>query len=129
MVAIMVNCRKCNSILGEDAVTCPICGAEQSVGEVVEIDNIDKTLTSSPNILSQGLLEDERMDNEAELERLIKRGDECFNAGKKWLGAKDRSRARKDFQRAFNYYDTALKIDPNNDRIREARSKCLFKMA
>ena len=125
----MVNCRKCNSILGEDVVTCPICGAGQSVGEVVEINNIDKTLTSSPNTLSQGILEDERTDNKAELERLIKRGDECFNAGKKWLGAKERTRARKDFQRAFNYYDTALKIDPDNGRIREARSKCLFKMA
>ena len=129
----MSNCVKCNSILSDNVEVCPICGANQPINEDRKLDNIDRKLSSSPNILSTGISEynsEYASENpEQELERLKKRGDECFNSGKKWLGAKDRTRARKEFQRAFNYYDTALKIQPNNETIRELRSKCLFKMA
>jgi tetratricopeptide (TPR) repeat protein len=125
----MGKCVKCSSILGEGVEICPICGADQSTGDFVEIPNVDNKLTSGPSILSQELIESEEQDRKLEVDRLIKRGDECFNSGKAWLGAKDRSRARKDFQRAFNYYETALKILPDNERVREMRAKCLFKMA
>ena len=125
----MGKCVKCSSILGEDVEICPICGADQSTGDYVEIPNVDNKFTSGPSILSQELIELEEKDKKLEVDRLIKRGDECFNSGKAWLGAKDRSRARKDFQRAFNYYETALKILPDNERVREMRAKCLFKMA
>ncbi len=118
--------------MGEEVDVCPICGADQTHDYEAKIDNIDKKLTSSPSILisdsSQFEYENEES-KQLELERLVKRGDECFTSGKKWLGAKDRTRARKEFQRAFNYYDTALKMDPTNSKIREMRSKCLFKMA
>ena len=125
----MTNCIKCNSILSDNVEVCPICGATQPISEESKMDNINKQLSSSPSILSSSTSAYDSANPELELERLIKRGDECFDSGKKWLGAKDRIRARKEFQRAFNYYDTALKIQPNNDRIRELRSKCLFKMA
>ena len=127
----MSNCVKCNSILSDNVEVCPICGATQNLGDAANVDNIDRKLSSTPSILISGTSAsaDDNANDEMELERLIKRGDECFNSGKKWLGAKDRPRARKEFQRAFNYYDTALKLQPNNDRIHELRSKCLFKMA
>jgi hypothetical protein len=125
----MSNCIKCNSILSDNVEVCPICGATQNLGDTASVDNIDRKLSSTPSILASGTSEYDIANDEMEMERLIKRGEECFNSGKKWLGAKDRSRARKDFQRAFNYYDTALKLQPNNDKIRELRSKCLFKMA
>ena len=127
----MSNCVKCNSILSDNVEVCPICGATQNLGDAANVDNIDRKLSSTPSILVSGTSasSDDNANDEMELERLIKRGDECFNSGKKWLGAKDRSRARKEFQRAFNYYDTALKLEPDNDRILELRSKCLFKMA
>jgi len=125
----MGKCVKCSSILGEDVEICPICGADQSTGDFVEIANVDNKLTSAPSILSQEFIVSEGQDKKLEVERLVKRGDECFKSGKAWLGAKDRSRARKDFQRAFNYYETALKILPDNEKVREMRAKCLFKMA
>lgn len=125
----MGKCVKCSSILGEEVEICPICGADQSTGDYVEIANVDNKLTSAPSILSQELIESEEQDKKSEVERLVKRGDECFKSGKAWLGAKDRPRARKDFQRAFNYYETALKILPENEKVREMRAKCLFKMA
>ena len=125
----MGKCVKCSSILGEDVEICPICGADQSTGDFVEIPNVDNKLTSAPSILSQELIESEEQEKKLEVERLVKRGDECFKSGKAWLGAKDRPRARKDFQRAFNYYETALKILPENEKVREMRAKCLFKMA
>lgn len=125
----MSNCGKCNSILSDNVKVCPICGATQNLDDAANVDNINKRLSSTPSILITEASEYDSADDEMELERLIKRGEECFNSGKKWLGAKDRPRARKEFQRAFNYYDTALKLQPDNDRIRELRSKCLFKMA
>ncbi|MFW9882416.1 MAG: hypothetical protein ACFFG0_55850 [Candidatus Thorarchaeota archaeon] len=125
----MSNCIKCNSILSDNVEVCPICGASQNSGDSSYVNNIDKKLSNTPNMLVSGPSEYDNSNNAMELERLIKRGDECFTSGKKWLGVKDRTRARKEFQRAFNYYDTALKIQPDNDKVRELRSKCLFKMA
>ena len=125
----MVSCIKCNSTLGDNVITCPICGTNQSSAEAVDLDNVSKQLTSSATIMIQGDSEDEYVDTKLEVERLIKRGDDCFNSGKKWRGTKDRSRARREFQRAFKYYETVLKLDPTNEKARNARSKCLMKMA
>jgi len=125
----MVSCIKCSSTLGSDVLICPICGADQSSANDVNLDNVSKKLTSSATILIQGTSEEEIFEKKLEVERLIKRGDECFNSAKAWHGAKDKTRARKDYQRAFKYYDNVLKMDPNNDRIRDARAKCLNKMA
>ena len=133
---VMPKCNKCSSYLAEDVKVCPICGAGQ---ESLLNENVDRTdeLTNSPSMLIFSDVAGERdqqqkfeeMDKVTEIKRLTERGDDCFNSGKAWLGAKDRSRARKEFQRAFNYYETVLKLDPENDYAREARSKCLFKMA
>lgn len=125
----MICCIKCGSNLGDEVEICPICGANQSSAEDVDLDNISKKLTNSATILIHGKTEEDVMGTKLEIERLIKRGDECFDSGKKWLGAKDRSRARKDFQRAFNYYEHVLKMEPGNDKVRDLRAKCLSKMA
>jgi hypothetical protein len=125
----MASCIKCSSTLGDEVIVCPICGADQSSANDVDLDNVSKKLTSSATIMIHGTSEQDHMDKKLQIERLIKRGDECFQAAKKWLGAKDRSRARKDYERAYNYYDRVIKLDPTNAKIRELRQKCLFKMA
>ena len=137
----MPQCYSCGTILGEDVRICPICDAVQNKIYNSGLDNIDNKLVSTPTILTtndsesfyNNSLNDESPDytedREQEIVRLMKRGDECFNSGKAWIGAKDRSRARKEFQRAFNYYETVLKLDPDFEPAREARAKCLFKMA
>ena len=125
----MPKCIKCNSILGDNVVECPICGSYQDHGDDVKIDNIDTSLSNSPNVMNVEYSGESYEDSKLELERLVNRGDECFKSGKAWLGAKDRTRARKEFQRAFKYYETALKLDPTNEKVRDMRAKCLFKMA
>jgi hypothetical protein len=125
----MSKCIKCSSLLGDEVDVCPICGAGQPSKNDAQIDNVTEPLTNSPNFLAQLDNEEPIEDKKQEIERLVQRGDECFSSGKAWLGAKDRTRARKEFQRAFKYYETVLKMDPANEKIREARSKCLFKMA
>ena len=125
----MASCIKCSTTLSDDVIVCPICGADQSSANDVDLDNVSKKLTSSATILIHGTSEDDYIDKKLQIERLIKRGDECFKDAKKWLGAKDSARVRKDYQRAYNYYDSALRLDPNNERIRDARQKCLLKMA
>lgn len=125
----MVSCISCGSTLGDEVIICPICGADQSSAKDVDLDNVSKKLVSSASILIHGTTEENISEKKLEIERLIKRGDECFDSGKAWHGAKDKSRARKEFQRAFKYYESVLKLDPSNGKIREARAKCLFKMA
>ena len=128
----MVKCIQCSSFLGEAVVVCLICCAGQPADGENKIDNVDNSLTNSPSILALAVpIEDseDSQDKEYEIERLAQRGDDCFKSGKAWLGAKDRTRARKNFQRAFKYYETILKLDPSNEKARDARSKCLFKMA
>jgi RNA polymerase subunit RPABC4/transcription elongation factor Spt4 len=118
----------CGTILGEHAEFCPVCDSEKLYHDNPGMDNVDKKLSSSPSLMSEYIGE-ETIDNPIEIERLIKRGEECYRSGKAWQGAKDRTRARKEFQRAFKYYEIVLKIDPENEAAREARAKCLFKMA
>jgi hypothetical protein len=125
----MARCIKCSSFLGDDVSVCPICGAGQPSESDDKVDNVDTTLSNSPSFLTNEASDNEYIDKRTEIKRLSLRGEECFNSGKAWLGAKNRKRARKDFQRAFNYYETILKMDPNNEKARDARSKCLFKMA
>lgn len=128
----MARCINCGTNIGKEVEVCPICEAGQVRSYNPGIDNVDRQLTSSPSLLFGDRFSDnqEYIENEKkEIARLIKRGDECFNSGKAWIGAKDRSRARKEFQRAFNYFETVLKMDPDNEIAREARARCLFKMA
>jgi hypothetical protein len=136
----MSQCLKCGALLADDVYKCPICDTVQDRYQNSDLDNVDRTLTSSPNyIIPRAGFEDtnSKSNNEKnhqenvgdEVARLMKRGEECFNSGKSWLGAKDKTRARKDFQRAFKYYETILKLDPENDTAKEARAKCLLKMA
>ncbi len=129
----MTKCSSCGASLADDVAVCPICNASQPQNYNEELDNIDKKLSSSPSLLFKNELYENSFGNaderEFEVDRLLKRGDECFQSGKAWLGAKDRTRARKEFQRAFKYYETILKIDPDNEVAREARTKCLLKMA
>lgn len=65
----------------------------------------------------------------AEIQRLMKRGIECYNTGKAWLATKNRQSARKDFQRAVKYFDTVLKIDPENQQAKELRAKSMHKIS
>ena len=141
----MAGCKKCGTILADNVVTCPICGVEQSIGISTQnsinnlstsstssdnrVDNITQKLVSSPSKLILETSEHDAEQRKLETERMIKRGDECFSSGRAWLGAKKRKLARREFQRAFKYYDNVLKLDPNNEKVREARSKCLLKMA
>jgi hypothetical protein len=128
-------------MLADEVRVCPICDAVQTRPFGSEYDNVGSRLNSPPSVMygsentennaynnSTGESEFEG-DVEEEIDRLMKRGEECFKSGKAWLGAKDRSRARKEFQRAFKYYEIILKLDPDYEPAREARSKCLFKMA
>lgn len=144
-VEIMVDCKKCGTILADNVVTCPICGVDQCISisncnstnnisnssnsSNNRVDNITQKLVSSPSKLILEISEHDAEQKKLETERMIKRGNECFSSGRAWLGAKKRKLARKEFQRAFKYYDNVLKLDPNNEKVREARSKCLLKMA
>ncbi len=137
----MPHCYSCGTLLGDDVRICPICDSIQDRFSSSNLDNVDNKLVNTPNILSSYNSTDAgntsnyskgvefEGDMAEEIARLMKRGEECFKSGKAWLGAKDRSRARKEFQRAFNYYETILKLDPDNEPAREARARCLFKMA
>jgi len=133
LVNNMAKCKICGASLADEVVVCPICDSNQPENYYEGLDNIDKKLSSSPSLFFKKEQEDNIFGNaegmEFEVERLLKRGEDCFKSGKAWLGAKDRTRARKEFQRAFKYYETVLKIDPDNEVAREARTKCLFKMA
>jgi hypothetical protein len=123
--------------LGDEVVVCPICGAGQPEKADEKLDNVDSSLSSSPSVLSlaESVIDTDGSDNsldtdekENEIDRLTQRGDDCFNSGKAWLGAKDRSRARKEFQRAFKYYETILKLDPSNVKARDNSILiCLFR--
>ena len=125
----MAYCIECSTTLGNDVELCPICGSYQEICGNGSIDNIDKKLNTSTTVLFNKISDGQVLNNEQEIERLIKRGEECFNSGKLWLGAKERRRARKEFQRAFNYYETVLKLDPKHELAKEARARCLGKMA
>jgi tetratricopeptide (TPR) repeat protein len=64
-----------------------------------------------------------------EIERIFKRGLECYANGKAWLAVKNRERARKDFQRALKYFNQVLKIDSTNNEAREYRAKTARKIS
>ena len=64
----------------------------------------------------------------SEVSRLYSRGMECYKTGRAYLASKNKSSARREFQRALKYFETILKIDPTHIEARELRSKCLQKM-
>lgn len=78
-----------------------------------------------------GVSETEKQDIiiKIETERLLERGIECFNKGKAWLSIKNRTAARKEFQRALKYFDSVLKVDPVNKVARDYRSKASQKIS
>jgi hypothetical protein len=128
-------------MLGDEVRVCPICDAVQTRPFGSEYDNIESRLNSTPSVL-YGSEAKENNTNEnsngtpafdgdvnEEIDRLMKRGAERFKSGKAWLGAKNRPRARREFQRAFKYYENILKMDPEYGPAKEARAKCLLKMA
>ena len=129
----MAHCMICGTILGDEVEVCPICNAKQVYRPYNNLDNMDQKLTNTPSrilqMVDEGGYTEPSQEDLKEVERLIIRAEECFRSGKAWLGAKDRSRARKDFQRAFKYYETILKLDPENEIAKENRAKCLLKMA
>ena len=153
----MTKCKVCGAGLADDVTICPICNADLTVSDNDSSDPGEENITEESNESTEStdtsadhgdtihIEETESVESaektesteptmsadetEKEIERLLKRGDECFSSGRAWLGAKDRSRARKEFQRAYNYYNTVLKLDPDNQPARDARAKCLFKMA
>ena len=63
-----------------------------------------------------------------ELARLMERANARFEAGRAWLGSKDRAKARREFERAFKYYGEILKVNPTHQQAREYRAKCLQKI-
>jgi tetratricopeptide (TPR) repeat protein len=132
---------KCNTMLADEVRVCPICDAVQTRPFGTEYDNVESRLNSTPSVLygseatgnntndsSTGNSEFVGDVNE-EIDRLMKRAEERFKSGKAWLGAKNRPRARREFQRAFKYYENILKLDPDFGPAKEARAKCLLKMA
>lgn len=125
----MAHCIECNTTLGYEVKVCPICGSYQKFRDGSLIDNINHKLITSNSVLYNKVSDGQVLKNDQEINRLIKRGEECYNSGRLWLSAKERSRARKEFQRAFNYYETVLKLDPKHEIAKEARAKCLGKMA
>jgi hypothetical protein len=139
----MPNCIKCNTMLADEVRVCPICDAVQTRPFGSEYDNVESRLNSAPSVLYDSETTENNThansngtatpafdgDVDEEIDRLMKRGAERFKSGKAWLGAKNRPRARKEFQRAFKYYETILKLDPEFGPAKEARAKCLLKMA
>jgi len=127
----MGYCIECRAIIGADVEKCPICGTNQPTVEYVNLDGVPtrQTNTASSTHTGTGCAGTNIQNQQDEVWRLLGRGDECFESGKAWLGMKDRVRARKEFQRAFNYYETVLKLDPNNEKARNARAGCISKMA
>ena len=84
----MAKCIECGTSLGGDVLVCPICGANQSSNGDVRLDNIERKLSSTPTFLIKNNSEQEAEQKRLEVERLMKRGDECFNSAKAWLGSK-----------------------------------------
>ena len=131
----MVTCMNCGALLGDDVEICPLCGVNQLLAAETKVNiPVKEPIHPLPGA-AQESTQDTTAHDEAGTERsqntsrLIQRGDECYNRGKSWLRMGDRNRARKEFQRAFNYYETVLKLDPGNKTAREARNKCLSKIA
>lgn len=95
------------------------------------VDDIDEDIFNAAPAESDDMETYEPFDeNDLRLQvsRLMERANERFEAGRAWLGSKERAKARKEFERAFNYYGEILKIDPTNPQAREFRAKCLQKI-
>lgn len=96
-----------------------------------QVDETDEEMTGADQLDSEPMENYEPFDIEdlpQQVRHLLERANERFEAGRAWLGTKDRAKARKEFERAFNYYGEILRLDPSNAQAREYRAKCLQKI-
>ena len=96
-----------------------------------QVDEQPEEITGEDQIESDPIENFETLDIEdlqLQVSRLMERANERFEAGRAWLGSKNRAKARKEFERAFNYFGEILKLDPSNAIAREYRAKCLQKI-
>jgi tetratricopeptide (TPR) repeat protein len=121
-MAFCINCFKKIDSMREP---CPHCGAPAlyKSNESPDIDTGNMDLDNIPEA------EKGDVQKNLEIQRLLKRGIECFNKGKAWVATNDRARAKKDFQRAVKYFERVLKLDPSNREARDFRTKSVQKMA
>jgi tetratricopeptide (TPR) repeat protein len=105
---------------------CPYCSApalKKEKSDPLELNPEDvRRLENLPQYELEGYV------GEMEIDRLLKRGQQCYQQGKAWIAMKNRKNARKDFQRALKYYENVLRLDSSNNEAREFRGKCLQKM-
>ncbi len=152
----MPFCENCYAEIRIGERACPQCGNQQPLWwEECGLKGIFKETPSRTSIRPQAtsfepvneptptstlqpeILDSEENDNypnfdlenlKVQVDRLLERALERFEAGRAWLGSKDRIKARREFQKAFNYYGEVLKLDPRNEQAREFRAKCLQKI-
>ena len=152
----MAFCENCYAEIRIGERTCPQCGNQQRLWwEECGLKGIFKETPSRTSIRPEAssfepindpnpntTLESENMDSEDQedfssfdleqmqphVDRLLERAQERYEAGRAWLGSKDRIKARREFQKAFNYFGEVLKLDPSNEQAREFRAKCLQKI-
>jgi tetratricopeptide (TPR) repeat protein len=106
---------------------CPHCGAPALKRNLPNKEEERKLLVKK--LEDAPVEEREHLIEQIEMERIFKRGLECYANGKAWLAVKNRERARKDFQRALKYFDQVLKIDSTNTEAREYRAKTARKIS
>jgi hypothetical protein len=58
----------------------------------------------------------------------LEQGRKCLELAKAYTGKQQRAQARREYQRAFSYFEDVLKIDPHSQEAREGKSQCLRKM-
>ncbi len=63
-----------------------------------------------------------------ELDHLIRRGKECLDVANAYHSSGNKTVARQNFQRAFQYFDEALKIDPADPMAKQLKDSVVRKM-
>ena len=59
---------------------------------------------------------------------LLEQARKCLEQAKAYSGKQQRAQARREYQRAYGYFEDVLKIEPNSQEAREGKSQCLRKM-
>lgn len=122
-MAFCINCFKKIESMYEP---CPHCGAPPI--KKSQPDPTEERKLLMKKIEEAPAEEREELISRLEIDRIMKRGIECYLNGKAWLAVKDRDRARKEFQRALKYFDRVLKIDSTNRDARDFRAKASQKI-